>query len=155
VTSTETPEKVDDRITDYQADLAKARNRFDTITQWHIEAMMAVPELPLPYVDANTVYCNVEDEDGKIDVPATKSLLRKVSKFALSKGYEVKKDYSYDFSVKVILKDEYPRISVSYSVDRAAVCTKRVVDTKVVPARTIPEKIEEVVEWDCGTLLGD
>ena len=44
--------------------------------------------------------------------------------------------------------------------DRAKVCTRRIVEAKwipekLVPEHTIPAHIEEVVEWDCHSVLAE
>lgn len=49
-------------------------------------------------------------------------------------------------------------ITLEYVFYRDKVCTKRVVGTKVIPAQSIPaleipERVEEIVEWDCGEPL--
>lgn len=61
------------------------------------------------------------------------------------------------------LSREFQGITLKFVFYRNAVCTRRVVGTKmvstqVIPAKTIPEQIipaheEEIVEWDCGNPL--
>jgi hypothetical protein len=96
------------------------------------------------------VYCwdKVRDEEKII------KHLSKVAKFARSMGYKVEKNYDHDFSINVTLpgvenSDTDKDVTIRYYTDREAVCVKKVVGTKVVPAQTTPERIEEVIEWDC------
>lgn len=44
-----------------------------------------------------------------------------------------------------------PSLILDINVERAKVCTPRVVGTKLVPAQA--ERFEEVLEWDCGSVL--
>ena len=49
-------------------------------------------------------------------------------------------------------------IRIGYNGKRADVCTRKVVSTKVVPEEYVPgyirpARIEDVVEWDCGSIL--
>ena len=46
-----------------------------------------------------------------------------------------------------------PSLILDINVERAKVCTPRVVGTKLVPAQA--ERFEEVLEWDCGPVLTD
>jgi hypothetical protein len=59
---------------------------------------------------------------------------------------------SYTDDLLKIHRDFGP-ITLEYVFFRDQVCTKRVVGTKVIPAKLIPERIEEIVEWDCGEPL--
>ncbi len=43
-------------------------------------------------------------------------------------------------------------VVLDFNILRAAVCTRRVTGTIVVPAS--PEHTEEILEWDCGTVMG-
>ena len=60
-----------------------------------------------------------------------------------------------------ILARDFGRIELRFIFWRSAVCTRKVVGIKVVPAkpaRTVelpaePERTEEVVEWDCSSIL--
>ena len=41
-------------------------------------------------------------------------------------------------------------------VDQARVCTPRVVGQRVIPAQpATEERVEDVVEWECGSVLGE
>ena len=44
-----------------------------------------------------------------------------------------------------------PSLALDINVARAKVCTARVVGSRVIPAQA--ERIEEILEWDCGTVL--
>lgn len=44
-------------------------------------------------------------------------------------------------------------VCVKAVCDRAKVCERRVVGTKDIAERVIPAHTEEIVEWDCGSLL--
>ena len=96
--------------------------------------------------------------DTTVDEDKIVEYLSKVAKFARSQGYKVEKDYDSNFSIKVTLpgaaddahdSDIDREVVINYYCDREAVCVKKVVGTKVVPAYTQPERIEEIVEWDC------
>ena len=96
-------------------------------------------------------YVNVavfeEDEETgnpELNEDKTKVEFAKIIKWARSKGYEVEKKYDDDtFNLWIDPKDDLVWKLNFYST-RQVVCTKRVVGTKVVPA-----KVQEIVEWDC------
>ena len=43
----------------------------------------------------------------------------------------------------------------AFARSRDSVCTRNVVGTRHVPAEVIPAHDEEIVEWDCGSLLAE
>jgi len=106
-----------------------------------------------------------------VDEDATVQNLSKVVKFARSHTptkppYEIEKDYGdSNFTIKVKLpipepdpnypdNPTYPGnyVTLNYYANREVACTKKVVGTKLIPAQHIPEKVEEVVEWECQKL---
>jgi hypothetical protein len=96
------------------------------------------------------VYSIVEDEEARtsesvFDEEATRKEFARVVKWARSKKYAVRKDYTYDdFNIYVKISDD---LELNFYSTRKAVCTKRVVGTKVIPATT-----REIVEWDCDRI---
>lgn len=46
-----------------------------------------------------------------------------------------------------------PDITAKLIVDRELVCKRKVVGTRIVAAVNTPERIEEIVEWECGSIL--
>lgn len=56
------------------------------------------------------------------------------------------------------LKRKFHGITLQFLFDRNIVCERRVVGKRQVPAEVIPERVieaheEDIVEWDCGSLL--
>lgn len=151
-------------IRDYHKRAAKKRARQNRISQWHLELYIASEGLiELPHDDNETyVLCTVshwnpETRKSDIDEKATIAKLSAVTKFALSQGAKVEKKYDHDFSLQLELTEPDPidtdrdlSISFNYYADREAVCTKKVVGHKVVPATSSPARVEEVIEWDCN-----
>ena len=43
--------------------------------------------------------------------------------------------------------------TLKFVFEREAVCTKRVIGKKEIPAAYIPARTEEIVEWDCEPIL--
>ena len=166
-------------LDEFTATAKEDRARYNAICSWHLQAFSSAgiplpyrPNATSVNVDySNPVYENNRRPEPTDDDPdnweydysttpdteKTLELLKKIVKFARQCNYEVTKDYDYDFSVEVTIpavtnKDAisyHPEITISYNCDREAVCVKKVVGTKVVPAYTSPERIEEIVEWDC------
>lgn len=163
-------------LEDFQARVNKDRATYSTIVAWHLQAH-STAGLKLPY-QPDTTYVNVDFTDPvypdyKKPVEVTDDNLRgwvynyetvrnteqilaylkKVVKFARDSGYKITKDYDRDFTVEVTIPADERKgtkdIVIRYYCDRETVCTKKVVGTKVVPATTYPERIEEIVEWDC------
>jgi hypothetical protein len=166
----------DVKLDAFQERVNRDRARYNAIVAWHLQAYTN-GGISLPYTPDST-YISVDFStpvypDNKKPVEVTEDnpkgweynwesvkdeaaiidFLRKVTKFARKLGYKVEKDYSHDFSLKVTIPEDerknQPAITLSYFTDRETVCTKKVVGTTVVPARVIPEKVEEVIEWDC------
>lgn len=50
------------------------------------------------------------------------------------------------------LRRRFGPFTLEAVIDQRDVCTRRVVGTRIVPAS--PERLEEVVEWDCQPILG-
>ena len=166
-------------LEEFQATAKIDRANYNAIVSWHLQAYSSAgiplpyrPNATSITVDfSDPVYPDnrkpepteddpenwVYDWSRKIDESKTIEMLSKVTKFARQCGYKVEKDYDYDFSIIVTIPAVanekslayHPEITISYNCDREAVCVKKVVGTKVVPAHTTPERIEEVVEWDC------
>ncbi len=44
-----------------------------------------------------------------------------------------------------------PSLALDINVERAKVCTARVVGSKVIPAQA--ERVENIIEWECGSVL--
>ena len=64
-----------------------------------------------------------------------------------SGGPKLNKEYS-DYSCAVErMFGEYVKFSVSTA--RETVCQRVVTGTKIVPAQSYPERVEEIVEWKC------
>ena len=166
----------ENKLEEYQARVNKDRATYNAIVGWHLTAFSAAG-LKLPYTP-DTTYISVDfstpvypdnkkpvevtedntrgweyDWSTNLDTEAILDYLKKVVKFARKQGYAVEKDYSHNFTVQVTIPaDErkgHKDIVLRYYCDRETVCTKKVVGTKVVPAAVIPERIEEIVEWDC------
>ncbi len=90
------------------------------------------PHVPLPY---ETRVTSFPDDD------ALPTVIRSLGSFD--------KEFILD---TVYLVKRFGPIKYAVYVARDKVCTRRVVGTTVAPA--IPERIIELVEWDCGPLLG-
>jgi len=150
-------------VDEFNERVGKERKRYDKIVSFHLN-MYVVSDggVKLPYSGDET-YINVnqyeKDEDGyvasydNIDTEATLAYLSVVAKAASklqSDGQieSVEKKYDSDFRLTITISND-PHIKVHYTAEREAVCTKKVVGHKVVPAYTSPERVEEVVEWDC------
>ena len=61
---------------------------------------------------------------------------------------------SYNGSLFELYKD-FDGVKISFIFGRDSVCEKRVVGTKEVPSCYIPSHIEEIVEWDCKSILSE
>jgi len=48
---------------------------------------------------------------------------------------------------------DFGEVRLVFVFEREAVCTKRVVGVKEIPAEFIPAHTEEIVEWECGPIL--
>ena len=44
-----------------------------------------------------------------------------------------------------------PSLILDINVERAKVCTARIVGSKIVPAQA--ERVEDILEWECGSVL--
>jgi hypothetical protein len=163
----ETPEDVAKKsLTEFLARVTKRRERENKLIQWHLDAFTdGGVELP-GTVDATWIDCTKYEYDAEynstINVPATLAFLSAATKYAKSRGCEIKKKYDEtDFEVMVTLPkaedgSEPYAISMRYYARRTAVCERKVVGQKVIPASVIDERIEDVVEWECKpiSLLG-
>lgn len=165
-----------EKLEDFQQRVNRDRTRYNKIVAWHLQAFSSAG-ITLPYTPDST-YISVEfknpvypdyhkpvptDDDPNaweycwdttLDEPQIIEVLSKVAKFARSMGYKVEKDYDNNFSLNVTLpgiedSETDKPVTLHYYCDREAVCVKKVIGTKVVPAHTTPERIEEIVEWDC------
>lgn len=156
--TTETTVEPDYKLTFFQKRVADQRERLSLLTEWHLQAYTeAGVDLPYngddSYINANRWVDNGEGRyEGGVNAEATIDYLSKIVKFARSKGKQVLKNYSGDFTIEVVISTE-PEISVNYYASRETVCTKKVTGTEVIAARTIPEQIKETVEWECEKLV--
>lgn len=55
----------------------------------------------------------------------------------------------------LVLQRRFAGVELQFIFSRAAVCTARVLGTREIPERIIPARTEEIVEWECGSVLGD
>jgi hypothetical protein len=156
----------------HQEKLYKLHDKQRLIAKWHVKLFEATDgdvELPWNPVD-DWVYLTVseykdvpaptEDNPDAVErkyvtnVDASLAKLSSVAKFAakssMVQGIE-KKYTDSDFKLIITLDED---TTIRYNVSREAVCTKRVVGTKILPAT--PEREVEEVEWDCKpiSLLG-
>lgn len=76
------------------------------------------------------------------ELGTAKEQLRKIAK-VLGKS---EKDYSGSY---FNLKKIFGCFALEFTANREAVCTKKVVGMKTVPAFSQPEREVEVVEWEC------
>ena len=51
------------------------------------------------------------------------------------------------------IKRDFGPLTLSFLFYRTDVCTRRVIGTRHVEARLVPEREEEIVEWDCPEAL--
>jgi len=156
----------------HQEKLYKLHDKQRLIARWHVkvfEGTNGAVELPwspvedwifLTVSEYKDVPAPTEDNPDAVErkyvtnVEASLAKLSSVAKFAAKSSMvqSIEKKYT-DNDFKLIIKlDE--DTTVRYNVSRDAVCTKRVVGTKVIPAQ--PEREVEEVEWDCKpiSLLG-
>jgi hypothetical protein len=68
----------------------------------------------------------------------------------------------YNDHALYIMKEMAPGVSIRFVFNRQQVCERVVVGQKVTPAQVlpprltetiIPEKVEDIVEWRCGSIL--
>lgn len=160
-------------VKDFKQKLYKLHDKQRAISKWHI-ALFAWTngEIGLPYNPTDTwewitvgkyehvdrpTEDNPENQEYEyvVDTDASLRKLSKIAKFATGSSLVdgIEKKYTDDeFKLIITLNDEGAK--VTYSVKREVVCTKRVIGTKVIPAR--PEETVDEVEWDCKpvSLLG-
>ncbi len=150
---------MDESLVQYMERVAKEDRKRQAIVNWHIKAHLE-GGVELPYT-VDTLYCNLNQysSEAPYERDAQKSLdaLAKVAQYAVKAGKSVEKKYdSTDFELRVTIlepQDDYDiSLVVNYYANRETVCTKKVVGTKVVPAQTIPERVEEIVEWECDPI---
>ena len=99
-------------------------------------------DFPVPYV-ANSFNCYIKVFNNKAE-----QLAQAIKVTQILGGIE--KEYFDNFAY---LKRKFGELELQFVLDRDAVCTRKVVGTKVVPEQTLPARIEEIVEWDCHPLL--
>jgi hypothetical protein len=87
------------------------------------------------------IYNHLYDDDDS----TAQEKAKRVAKI-LSKGALVEKRHD-NYSLDLIRK--FGQLKLIYSISREKFCKKVVVETKVIPARMIEERTEEVVEWVC------
>ena len=98
------------------------------------------------------------DADDDTEIPAT---IGKAMRAALHDGADIKKDYSDNyFRCYLTWGIEEPKITWKIVSSREEVCTKNVVGTHKVTKMVAPEGEwtqqevdEEIVEWECHSLL--
>lgn len=96
----------------------------------------AHPELPLPYWNSQDVFLDSKEQ---------------IQALARSHGpWEKRYAGSY---LELVKRMSNGLVRYQLNVAREQVCTKRVVGTEIVPAQ--PERVREIVEWDCHPLLAD
>lgn len=61
-----------------------------------------------------------------------------------------KKEY-HDTIFTVVKR--FGSIDLKFHFSRNQVCTRRVVGTKIEPARMVAERVVDIVEWDCESIL--
>ncbi len=104
------------------------------IADWYDEH----PEAPVPY--APRIGVSADD-----NVETARSIAR-----MLGKADKAFSDSTFSLS------RTFGGVILDFVFWRSAVCTKRVVGTKTIPAKpAAPERIEEVVEWDCAPIFED
>jgi hypothetical protein len=137
-------------ITDFLSRKAEAQARDEAVATWHIEAHLGYC-VPLPYSHDDTwINVNHYDEDYEIDTQKSLDNLASIARLCADKHLALGKEYDSDFNLVV----EVPMpiggtATIRYYADREAVCKKKVVGTKTIPARVVPEREEEIVEWEC------
>lgn len=123
-------------------DRYRMSDEFALLSEW-----FAVRDIPLPWSARQSINVTVSNYDStsntmKIDTEATKKVLARIVQKARQLGYGIEKSYSDDyFHVKVIITE---KLEVTYSANRQTVCKRIVVGKKLVP-----ERYEDVVEYDC------
>lgn len=138
-------------LNDFLTRKAELEARANAVASWHIQAYVE-GGVPLPWTPAEAyMNVNVYDENsGEVDREASLEVLANIAAYCTKQGVAVMKEYDYDFTLRIELEVAGQRpVTIEYSADREAVCVKKVVGTKVVPAKTTPERTEEIVEWEC------
>jgi hypothetical protein len=156
----------------------RKKQRAETIRHaWYISLYESCG-VKLPYSVDQYQYCTqykpypmkeVENADGttrevvdyqaerEVDEHETLRYLALVTQHATDLGYAVNKDYSdKKYSHEILLaedpEDKWNNVSVTYTVDREAVCRRVVTGTKHVEAVTIEAHDEDIVEWQCDKI---
>lgn len=118
------------------------------------DLILAYPEVPMRQGFSNItasirLYLFSYDDETHGEVKNTlATLARNIKKHA-----KVEKKFS-DFDFELVIKPrEDSRVTLKLTAHRDAVCTKKVVGTKVIPA--LPSRVVDVVEWECEPLLKD
>lgn len=105
------------------------------------------PELPLPDMDFRIYSLNSKEE--------AQAVARAFGNF--EKGYS----NWYATLTKAFVKGEFgAEVALSYVFNREAICERKVVGVRTIPAEFVPAhtteaRTEEIVEWDCGSILGE
>lgn len=142
------------KVQSFNSRLDKKVAKIKAISDWHLDVFNGTDgNVELPW-SADDTYCHatqyVKDSYTDVDAEATIEYLSTVVKYAVSCGFEVKKDYSsYAFKVEVLIPFEDDKITISYTANREAVCTKKVVGVKHHEEQVTPAYDEEIVEWEC------
>jgi hypothetical protein len=67
---------------------------------------------------------------------------------------KAKKEYADDgLWLKKNFSNREGEVLIKAVTSSNQVCTRRVIGTKQVPEQVIPAHVEEIVEWDCGSIL--
>jgi len=134
------------------------RQRFETLYAWHMQAYL-IGRVSLPYtatedwIDVTVSHWNSETQQYDLDLEASRQAIAKVAKFvARASNAIVTKDWTdseLQLDVQVTSLDETQTYTVTYKVNREAVCEKKVVGYEDVPEYVTPAYKKEVVEWEC------
>jgi hypothetical protein len=98
----------------------------------------AHPEAPVPAITTFNVFRQPEQ------LAADARMLAPCDKVGVDKWFVLRKSFGAG--------DPFDSLTLEFNYARSEVCTPRVVGQRVIPAE--PEKVVDVVEWDCGPILG-
>lgn len=135
-------------------DAALLQKRYDADAQLaDLRRIVLHDDIDLGYsAVSTTAQCTVHDykleESPYIDEAATRAKMAKALRALRSMGAtNIEKDYDdYYFKVTVTMPSG---LKFKLQSDRAAVCVKKVVGQKFVPATTYEARYEDIVEWEC------
>jgi hypothetical protein len=90
------------------------------------------PDCPMPYLANANAFVDTREE--------MRQAIRSI-------GGKLEKGYDENF---MTVRKDFGPISYEINIRRELVCNRRVVGT-----RTVPERTEDVVEWDCGNIMDE